>query len=89
MEKKLIEKLQLIAECNGKTSNLQTDIKNGHGMCLDENIRVIKFNHILDKNGAMKIVEDIISAMREFGYSARLHSEHLCTQIITEYIIKY
>lgn len=89
MEKQLIENLQLIAECNGKTSDLQTYVKNGHGMYLDQGKREIIFNHTLDKSGARKIVDDIISTMNKFGYSAKLSGEFQCSKIVTEYIIQY
>ncbi len=89
MEKELFEKLQLIAEKYGKTSDLQTYAFNGNGMCLNEQAREIKFNHILDKPGAQQLAEDIICAMKEFHYSAELVYEHKHTNILYEYTIRY
>lgn len=49
MERELFEKLQLIAEAYGKTSDLRSYVKNGNGMYLDESNREIRFNYILDR----------------------------------------
>ena len=72
MEKELLEKLQLISEAYGKTSDLRSYVKNGNGMYLDESNREIRFNYILDKQEAARIAQDIIAAMKEYGYSAAI-----------------
>ena len=89
MEKELFEKLQLIAEKHGKTSDLQTYVLNGNGMCLNEQEREIKFNHISDKAGAQQLVEDIICVMKDFHYAAELVNEQKHTYILYEYKIRY
>lgn len=89
MEKELLEKLQLISEAYGKTSDLRSYVKNGNGMYLDESNREIRFNYILDKQEAARIAQDIIAAMKEYGYSAAIAHETKCTQIMYECVIKY
>ena len=66
MERELFEKLQLIAEAYGKTSDLRSYVKNGNGMYLDESNREIRFNYILDRQEAARIAQDIIAAMKEY-----------------------
>lgn len=89
MEKELIEKLRSIAQKYGKTSSLDVCVKNGNGMCLDEENRTLKFEHTLDRGGAEKIAAEIMVAMREFGYDASLLSKEQCTDIVWEYTISF
>lgn len=89
MERELFEKLQLIAEAYGKTSDLRSYVKNGNGMYLDESNREIRFNYIPDRQEAARIAQDIIAAMKEYGYSAVIAHETKCTQIMYECVIKY
>ncbi len=89
MEKELLEKLQLIAESYGKTSDLRSYVKNGNGMYLDESNREIRFNYILDKQEAARIAQDIIDVMKEFGYSAIIVRDKKCTEIMYECVLRY
>lgn len=89
MEEKLIEKLQLIAEKYGKIDDLHTYVGNGKDMYLDESKEELIFNHVFDADKAKTIAAEIIEAMREFGYSARVVDEKQLTDIMREYTIKY
>lgn len=74
MERELFEKLQLIAEAYGKTSDLRSYVKNGNGMYLDESNREIRLLHPCRQEAAMNSA-DIIAAMKEYGYSAVIAHE--------------
>lgn len=89
MEKELIEKLRSIAQKYEKISSLDVCVKNGNGMCLDEENRTLKFEHTLDIGGAEKIAAEIIAAMSEFGYAVDHFSREQCTPIVWEYTINY
>lgn len=89
MEKELIEKLRSIAQKYEKISSLDVCVKNGNGMCLDEENRTLKFEHTLDRGRAEKIADEILAAMREFGYDASLFSKEKCTDVVWEYTIRF
>lgn len=89
MNNKLKEKLQGIASKYGKDPDLSTYVRNGSSLYLDEANREITFNHVLDEAAAKKIIDEIIAAMKEFGYHAEAVREAKLSSIVTEYVIKY
>lgn len=89
MNNKLKEKLQGIASKYGKDPDLSTYVRNGNALYLDEANREITFNHVLDEATAKKIKDEIIAAMKEFGYHAEAVREAKLSSIVTEYVIKY
>lgn len=89
MNNKLKEKLQGIALKYGKDPDLNMYVRNGNALYLDEANREITFNHVLDEATAKKIKDEIIAAMKEFGYHAEAVREAKLSSIVTEYVIKY
>lgn len=89
MEKSLKEKLQLIAIRHHKNENLSTYVRNGHSMWLDEENHLVKFNHVSDQEEAQRIIDNIISAFKECGYTARFLGRKKLSNTLFEYVIEY
>ena len=90
MEEKLIEKLYLLAEANGKTfDSCYSATLNGNFMMLYEQKRQIKFTHCADREGALALATAIIEEMKAFEYEAKLVAAKETNSPIYEYVIEY
>lgn len=58
-------------------------------MWLDEENHLVKFNHVSDQEEAQRIIDNIISAFKECGYTARFLGRKKLSNTLFEYVVEY